>query len=335
MAAKRSARGDRRLWRRLAEPQRSRQRIPRRGRALRQRGERALDDALVGPGERVGRGGLDGVDPRQPVEDAEARGFDERLDAGAGERAAADLDDEVVELAAGAQELGDHLPGERLAALDHQRVLVSLAGEGDRAAGDLLAVAQVAGVAALARSARTDSELGAEPLEPRDHRGLGVRGDEDAQRPTQSARHHRRGERRVAAARHGEGRGNGDRSTNFPLDLPTATRRAEIGAFPRVPGSPARARGRRSAAPLRARDVAGFVLHPELARLSEPERRGERGMGSERGDPEAVAVHRGDGRVEPRDELGELRVAPPAEGDGRLVAVEQAPVTAERVRLLM
>ena len=60
------------------------------------------------------------------------------VDARAGERAAADLDDEPVERDAG----GDELPAERLAALDGEPVQVALAGERQRAGRERLVEAR-------------------------------------------------------------------------------------------------------------------------------------------------------------------------------------------------
>ena len=84
-------------------------------------------DSVVSALERVGAGGLDGVQPGHAGDRAELGRLAQALGAGAGQGAAADLDDHVVHGRAG--ELGGQLVGDGLPALDGQAVLAALAGE--------------------------------------------------------------------------------------------------------------------------------------------------------------------------------------------------------------
>ena len=104
-------------------------------------------DPVVGPFERMGARGLDGVDPRRTAERAKRRGLLQRLGAGTGEGAPAHLHDDVVERVTAAGQGGDDLVAERLATLDRQPVLVALAGERYGAAVEFAAQPQVRGIA--------------------------------------------------------------------------------------------------------------------------------------------------------------------------------------------
>ena len=132
--------------------------------------------------ERPGALGLHRVEPGWRGDRTERGRLAERRGARARERAAADLDDQVVDGRAGRGELGGDLVAERLSALDGEPVQVALAGEGNRARLDRLEEPVHGRVAGLARRSRAGGDDRAELLEPREHGRLGIDRDEDAQR---------------------------------------------------------------------------------------------------------------------------------------------------------
>src|SRR3989304_1457397 len=77
---------------------------------------------------------LDRVEPRQPLDRAERPCLAEGLAAGGRQRAATDLDDHPIQGAPRPPKFRDHLETEPLAALDHEAILVSLAGKRERPA---------------------------------------------------------------------------------------------------------------------------------------------------------------------------------------------------------
>ena len=250
--------------------------------------------------------GLDGVDLRRGGDRAELRGLAQAADAGAREGAAADLDHEPVERDAG----GGELPAERLAALDREPVQVALAGERERAPGHGLEQAVVGRVAGDAGPAGADLDLCAQRLEPGEHGGVRVGGDEDLQRPAAGRRDDRRGERGVAAG--------GDREVG-----PVVRQAEPLGDL--EPDQDAEEVARL----VRAGDVARLVLDPDPAAGGEAEPVGELLGTRERRLDEAVPVDARDLAVERADDVDELVVAEP-----EAVRVQQVAVADERVRLV-
>ena len=160
----------------------------------------------------------------------------QRLHARAGERAATDLHDEVVELRRTTRQ---HLVDQGLATVDRESVLVALAAERQRAGAQRFVKAVNAGIARFARCARARHDRRAERVQAIEHRRFGIRRDEDLQRTRSGAREHGRGERRVAAT--------GDRQRR----LVPALRHREVEQD-----------AHQVARLVRAADVPGLVLHP-------------------------------------------------------------------------
>lgn len=133
---------------------------------------------LEGPLERVRAGGLHGVQAWLTRDRAELGGLAQPRGARAGQSAAADLDHDVVH--GRARELRCQLPGDRLAALDRQAVLVALAGERHRPGRELLAEPQVGGVPGRPGLARARHDVAAEAAQPGHDARIRVDRDEHA-----------------------------------------------------------------------------------------------------------------------------------------------------------
>jgi hypothetical protein len=224
------------------------------------------------------------------------------------QRAAPDLDHDAVD--AFARQLRGHLVPEGHAALDGQAVLVPLAGERQRAVGEGSLERVVGRVAGNAGVARGHDQVGLELLEPGHHDRVGVRGDEHLQPPARSPGHDGGGQRRVAARRDGErpadARGRLEQAGPFG-HLEVDREAHEVPCL------------------VRARHVAGLVLHPDAAVGLEPEGVRQVVLADERRDPEAVAVHLSHGVVEPPDDL-HVRVVAEARVLRQVVRAEQPAV---------
>ncbi len=237
----------------------------------------------------------------------------EGLHTTAGQRAAPDLDDEVVQTSPGGPQVGHHLVGQGLPTLDGQAVLVALAGEGQGAGVDLLAQPDVGRVAGHAGRAGAGDHVGPQVAEALDDDGVGVDRDEHPQAPVPGGGHHRRGQGRVPATGYGQVR----------AVLATGEAQAfgdfEVEEHPHeVP------------ALVRTGDIAGLVLDPHAPAAPEAEALGQDRAAHERRGPEAVPVHGGDGIVELADQAEEVFVGHAA-GHGPVVAVQEAPVPGERL----
>ena len=178
-----------------------------------------------------------------------------RASADAGrERTAADLDEDAVEVVA---EPLDHLPADRAAAVEAERVLRALHAERHRAAVDGRAEAVDARVARrVVGDARAHLDRGAElvrarPSDPR----VGPVGTNTEQRPVDRAGQGGRGERGVPARGDGERRPGGRRAPTRRRSA--ATRCSRI--------------AHQVAGLVAAGDVARLVLHPHAALAAEAE----------------------------------------------------------------
>ena len=247
-------------------------------------------DGVEGAPERPGTLGLHRVELGWRGDRTERGRLAQRRGAGARERAAADLDDEVVDGRAGRGELGGDLVAERLSALDGEPVQVPLAREGNRARVDLLEEPVHRRIAGLARRPRAGGDDRPELLEPCEHGRLGIDRNEDAQRALARRGDDGGREGGVAAARDreiGSARGIGQPEPLRDLEI---EQHAE-----EMPGL------------VRARDVPGLVLDPDaaVAPRSRAASLSSR-LARERRDDEAVPVDRRDVPVEPAHDRAEL-----------------------------
>ena len=144
--------------------------------------------------------GLHRVAARHPSERRQGRRLADRPDAGACQGAATDLDHEPVEGRPAGQGLRD-LVAEREAAFDRESVLVALAGERKRAFVERMPEQMVGRVAGDSRLAGAHGHPRVELLQPGQHDGIGVDGDEHLQDAPAGCRDDGRGEGGVPATR--------------------------------------------------------------------------------------------------------------------------------------
>ena len=272
-------------------------------------------DPVVGPLQRVRAGRLHGVDGGHPAERAQVRRLAQRLDAGAGQRSPADLDDQVIQGAALARQIGHELVAEGLAALDGQPVLRALGGERQRPPRQLLPQPQVRRVAERAGRARADDHRGLEFAQPGGQAGVGVGRDEHGQPPAAGPGHHGRGQGRVPAA------GDGQLPAAGGVEQTAALHDRQVDEH-----------AHQVAALVRARHVAGLVLDPHPAGGGEGQGLAQFRAAEERRGAEPVPVHGGDRRVERGDQVAVAGVGQAA-GPGHVVGVHERAVAQERVRL--
>ncbi len=226
------------------------------------------------------------------------------------ERAAADLDHDVVETCLACQRGGD-LVAEGLATFDREAVLVALAGKGKRAFGDRRLQAVIGRVAGHAFYAGTNGDLGSERLQPVDHGGLGVGRDEHEEAPAAGGGDDGGRQGGVAAA--------GDRER----------RRAALGHAEAVDDLQMDKEAEQVAGLVRAGDVACLVLHPDRT-CPEAAREGRGSLEGRHDEP--VPVDLGHLVVEVAHEA-HVRVVGHAVSCGEVIGVEQVPPADERVRL--
>ena len=256
----------------------------------------ARDDALVRALQRMRGRSLDGVEARQAVDEAEVVDVVERGDDGAGEGAAADLNDDAVERRARLAELRDDLPSERRPSFDGEAVLVPLTGERQRAGGDGLAELKVRRIAAAVLRPLARRDVRAEILELVDDARIGLGGDEDLERAMSGARDRRCRDGRVPAARDRQ-RPPRQRGIDPLRDAQPDHQSHQVPPL------------------VRAADVRGLVLHPDAERRLPAERRDAKRQ------------------IEIEHELDELRVAH-ADLHGRVPRVRQPPEADERIRIV-
>ncbi len=173
----------------------------------------------------------------------------------------------------------------------------------------------VAGVAGLSRGPFHDMAGGAEIVQAAHHRFLGIRRDENVERPIGGPRDDCRRQGRVAAARDGQAAGT----------EPLGQRQARLLQDPQIDHHAHQMTGL-----VRTADVAGFVLDPDpgLVRracggrqaVDRPERR----------DPEPGAVDAGDRPIQVVDEGAEIGVRETV-GQGKVMRQGQLPVAQEGV----
>ena len=163
-------------------------------------GRKVTGHELERPGERPGAGRLHRVHAGHAGKGAQGHGLGQALRHRTCERAAADLDHDVIE-ASLAGERGSHLVTESLSAFDGQPVLVPLAGERQGTVGDRRLQAVIGRVAGDAGRTRAHRDLSSERPQPVQHRRLGVGGHEDQETPLAGGRDDRCCQGGIAAAR--------------------------------------------------------------------------------------------------------------------------------------
>jgi hypothetical protein len=268
-------------------------------------------DPAVGAFERVGAGGLDGVQPGLTRDRAELGRLAQARRARAGQGAAADLDDDVVH--GGARELRGQLVGDGLAALDRQAVLAALAGERHGPGRKLPPQPEVGGIPGHSRLTRAGHDVAAEPAQPVHDAGLRIGRDEDAKPAAAGPGDHGRRERGVPAAR--------DREVGAAVGQPEPLGHLEVDQQPH-----------QVAGLVRARYVTGLVLDPHPAARREAEPVAHQRAPAQRRDPEAAGVHGGHRPPQGPDEPQVLVVAQPGVRR-QVVGVHERPVAGERVGL--
>jgi len=250
--------------------------------------------------ERIGARGLHGIDRRQGVHQAKPAGGRTSPDDRARQRAAAHLDHDRIQraglkpafglLRASGRNLLDHLPGERLAALDGQSVVAPLAAERQGTVAQRGLERQVAGISREAGLPVAGRDPGAEGLQAAENRRVRGRRHEHVKRPACGTRHHGGREGRVAAA------GDGQGSAVFEGSRPLGNEQVEHHAH-------------QVACLVRARDVHRLVLHPQHASCLEAQAGREPFVRSERRRFKARSVHVCDRTVQAKRELPVLAVA--------------------------
>ena len=230
----------------------------------------SLGNQLERSRKRPGALRLDGVHPRHVRQDAEGGCLGQRLRHSTRQRAAADLNDDVIE-SSSPGESSCHLVTERLAALDGEPVLVPLARERERTVRDRRLEAVIGRVANDALSRGHDRDLRSQLAQPVQHDRLGVGRDENQEPPAPRGSDDCGGQGSVPAAGDGERRPRAHGHAQPPDNLEMQEDPEQMACL------------------VRAGDVARLVLHRDRRRR--PDAVGERGAGANGVTDETVSVH--------------------------------------------